>query len=401
MGLKKNLINAIAFLLLACAVSAQNLISSVYNVMDYGATADGQTDNTLVFQQTWEKVCMTEGNPRFLIPEGSYLLGPLIFKGPCKGHISIQLKGKLLAPTDVTKYTANWIEFQYIKGLTISGGGTFDGQGASAWSQDMCPKNSQCRNLPMSVVFAFIENLRMSGVHVKNSKSFHVNVFNSDNVHFHALKISAPADSPNTDGIHMGDISNVNITDTTIGTGDDCISIGPGSINVTVTNVKCGPGHGISIGSLGRYVNERDVKNLKIQNCTLTNTQNGVRVKTWQDNPSPLAAAYIVFEDITMNNVLNPIIIDQKYCPHYMCTKNSPSKVKIEHVTFKNIKGTSASPEGIQLVCSDAVPCEGIELSNINLESNNGAAMSATCVNVQGTSDGSVSSSACTMINSL
>ncbi|KAJ3679044.1 hypothetical protein LUZ60_017055 [Juncus effusus] len=355
MGLKKNLINPILFLLLACAAGAQNFSSSLYNVMDYGAAADGHTDSTQEFQQTWEKACVTDGNPIFSVPEGSYLVGPLIFKGPCKSYITIQLKGKLLASTDLSKYTANWIEFQYLTGLTINGGGVFDGQGASAWPQDMCPKSSKCKNLPMSLVFSFVENAWISDIHMLNSKSFHLNFFASNNIHLHALNISAPSDSPNTDGIHMGDCSNINITDTTIGTGDDCISIGSGSMNVTVRNVNCGPGHGISIGSLGKSTNEKDVRNLTIKNCTLTDTQNGVR---------------------------------------------APSKVKVEHVTFKNINGTLASPEAIKLVCSDAVPCEGIELSNINLECNNGGAMNATCVNVQGTLDGSINPSSCTMMNS-
>lgn len=28
-------------------------------------------------------------------------------------------------------------------------------------------------------------------------------------------------------------------------TGDDCISIGPGTRNLLMTNIKCGPGHGV------------------------------------------------------------------------------------------------------------------------------------------------------------
>jgi galacturan 1,4-alpha-galacturonidase len=112
-------------------------------------------------------------------------------------------------------------------------------------------------------VFAF-DNLLIDGIHSLNSKYFHFNIFSPKNVIVRNITITAPEDSPNTDSIHMGDISNVTITNTTIGTDDDCISIGPGTTNLTITDVKCGPGHGISIGSLGKYKDEKDVSSTSV-----------------------------------------------------------------------------------------------------------------------------------------
>lgn len=70
-------------------------------------------------------------------------------------------------------------------------------------------------------------------------------IFASEKVKVHNLRISAPSDSPNTDGIHIGDSTRISISRSEIGTGDDCISIGPGSKLVTISKVVCGPGHGI------------------------------------------------------------------------------------------------------------------------------------------------------------
>jgi galacturan 1,4-alpha-galacturonidase len=169
-------------------------------------------------------------------------------------------------------------------------------------------------------VLAFVNDALINAIHLVDSKFFHMTVFASNNVVINKLKIKAPGDSPNTDGIHIGDVTNINITDTIIGTGDDCVSIGPGSVNVTVSNVTCGPGHGISIGSLGKYMNEKDVRGLRVENCALMGTTNGLRIKTWEDTPSPLVASDIVFDNIQMDNVENPIIVDQKYCPHNFCS---------------------------------------------------------------------------------
>ncbi|KAF7807220.1 Polygalacturonase [Senna tora] len=60
----------------------------------------------------------------------------------------------------------------------------------------------------------------------------------------------------------------------------------------------------------------------------------------------------------------------------------TPSKIKISKVTFKNIKGTSATPDGVKLICSSGVPCEDAKLSGIDLTFN-GAPTTAKCANVK------------------
>jgi galacturan 1,4-alpha-galacturonidase len=146
-------------------------------------------------------------------------------------------------------------------------------------------------------------------------------VFGCKNITFDGFTITAPGDSPNTDGIHMGKSTDVKILNTNIGTGDDCVSIGDGSKQITVQGVNCGPGHGLSVGSLGKFTTEENVEGITIKNCTLTATDNGVRIKTWPDAPGTITVSDIHFEDITMTNVKNPVIIDQEYCPWNQCSK--------------------------------------------------------------------------------
>lgn len=78
-----------------------------------------------------------------------------------------------------------------------------------------------------------------------NSKLFHIALVGCHNFKGSKIKISAPANSPNTDGIHVERSSSVYFSRSHIGTGDDCISIGQGNSQVTITSISCGPGHGI------------------------------------------------------------------------------------------------------------------------------------------------------------
>ncbi|KAJ4975895.1 hypothetical protein NE237_001001 [Protea cynaroides] len=114
----------------------------------------------------------------------------------------------------------------------------------------------------------------------------HLVIDNSSEVQVSQLSIVAPEDSPNTDGIHVTHSQDVEITDSFIGTGDDCISIQTRSNNVTISQIKCGPGHGISIGSLGDDGEKAMVEQINVSDCHFVGTQNGARIKSWQINAS-------------------------------------------------------------------------------------------------------------------
>ena len=82
--------------------------------------------------------------------------------------------------------------------------------------------------------------------------------------------------------------------------------------------------HWCSVGSLGRKEKENGVQNVTVQSCRLSNTQNGVRIKSW-GRPSTGFGRDIRFQHITMTNVKYPIIIDQNYCPHH---QDCPGQVR-------------------------------------------------------------------------
>ncbi|KAF9621391.1 hypothetical protein IFM89_020590 [Coptis chinensis] len=305
--------------------------------------------------------------------------------GACGDGRKDDSNGLLKAPNGLRSFgsSSDWIEFGWVEGLTLTGGGTFDGQGASSWPLNNCSTNKNCKLLPSNVKFVSMTKTRLRGITSMNSKFFHIVLLDCKDFHGTGIKISAPANSPNTDGIHIERSTGVLISNSVIGTGDDCISIGQGNSHVTITGITCGPGHGISVGSLGRYPNEGDVKGLLIKDCTLSGTSNGIRIKTWA-NSHPSAASNMTFEDISMTNVTNPIIIDQTYCPYSSCSSLVPSSVKLSDIFFKNIRGTSLSPVAVTLECSKRAPCRNVNLEDVHLDlSGGGTIAKSLCQNVQ------------------
>ncbi|XP_054817760.1 exopolygalacturonase-like [Prosopis cineraria] len=379
----------LVFFILVCVAESDSKVK-FFNVKDYGATADGKTDNSQAFLKAWKEACEWEGKARFWIPEGTFQLNPVIFDGPCKGFMAFVIKGVLIAPAG--PFTDKWINFRYVNNLAVFGGGKLVGQGATAWHHNDCSNNPNCRQLASNIRFDFITNGRVHHIHSIDSKSSHIVIFGCKNMNFTKIRISAPEDSPNTDGIKIGKSFGINITRTAISTGDDCIAMISGTRTVRISEVMCGPGHGISVGSLGRGDGEEDVEDIVVKNCTFDGTSQGVRIKTWANPLSkPLKAYNFLYEDIVMNNVRNPIIIDQQYCPFPRCYTQVSSQVEISKVRYKNIQGSSSSEEAITLNCSKDKPCQDITLEDINLwphPSSNLNKLTSSCSNVNGASYG-------------
>lgn len=96
-----------------------------------------------------------------------------------------------------------------------------------------------------SITFNWANDVFVSGLTSINSKATHLVINSCNNVVVQNVKLTAPNESPNTDGIHVQGSTDVTISGSTLQTGDDCVSIGPGTKNVFMTKLSCGPGHGV------------------------------------------------------------------------------------------------------------------------------------------------------------
>ncbi|XP_024986474.1 polygalacturonase-2-like [Cynara cardunculus var. scolymus] len=89
-------------------------------------------------------------------------------------------------------------------------------------------------NCPSMLRFHACNGLRLRGTKHINSPNSHIHINGCQDVQIGHLRISAPANSPNTDGIDISSSSHVIIHDSTIQTGDDCVAINGGTYDINV-----------------------------------------------------------------------------------------------------------------------------------------------------------------------
>ncbi|MBA0799839.1 hypothetical protein Gohar_010328 [Gossypium harknessii] len=295
----------------------QSLEPFVYDVNFAGAIGDGESDDTEAFKNAWYVVCSSYvSSGIFRVPHGQkFLLQPLTFNGECRSkNITFQIDGILIAPSDPSSWKCkdtncnNWITFQHFDGLIIQGTGSLHGQGRKWWQMG-CIQNK--------VGFAILD---------------------SKNVHISGL---TSVDS------------------------DDCIEIGDGSKYININRIFCGPGRGISIGSLGKNGRKETVEYVTISRANFYTTENGVRIKTWQGGHG--YARHIRFERLSFNRVTRPIIIDQYGCPPHQRCNNHSTAVEISNILYNDLRGTTNSEIAVEISCSESVPCKNIRMKDIQL----------------------------------
>ncbi|KAI3817541.1 hypothetical protein L1987_11336 [Smallanthus sonchifolius] len=377
--------------------SSQHGAKILVNVDSFGAAGDGVSDDTKAFQNAWTQACSTAKSV-LLVPQGrTYLVNATRFKGPCSGKLIIQIDGTIVAPDEPKnwdpKNSRNWLTFSNITGATFQGHGVIDGSGKKWWAAS-CKKNktNPCVGAPSAFTIDQSSSIKVKGLTFQNSQQMNFVISRCVSVRIYSVLVSSPEDSPNTDGIHLTGSTNVVIQNSKIGTGDDCVSIVNASSNIKMKNIYCGPGHGISIGSLGKDNTIAVVTKVVLDTAFLKGTTNGLRIKTWQGGSGYVRG--VRYQNVKMEDVANPIIIDQFYCDSPKSCQNQTSAVEISQIMYQNISGTSKSPDAMKFACSDTVPCNNIILNNINLQRLDGKTAQTYCNSVTGINYGTVEPSA-------
>jgi polygalacturonase len=252
--------------------------------------------------------------------------------------------------------------------IEISGGGVIEGNATTVGNSALVNLND-------------ISRLELTGVTIQDAALQHLVTENDTNVTMNGITIQDPAGTQkNGDGIDYSG-SHFLIENSSVSDGDDNIVAKPQSTftsDITIENDYIGYGHGISIGGQ----TNAGLNGMTVNNITFNGTNNGFRLKAGRGNGG--LVQNLVFNNVTMTNVANPIFIsswynngtdqypaDPRTTPNV--TFNAVTTPQWQNITFANISSTdlqggSANP-GIIYGLPEA-PIENLQLDNVSLMSN-------------------------------
>lgn len=348
------------------------------NVRDFGAKGDGVHDDTLAIQ-TAIMACPKKG--RVYVPAGVYKIVSLFLKSDLV--LDLAKDATLSAFTEREKFgilpgiiqsydekdeynLGTWegnpldcftgiITGLYVENVVITGEGTIDGcTSFENWWHNCKVMNIAWR--PRLVFLSHCKNITMHGVTVTNSPSWTLHPYFTDGMYFYDVKVINPANSHNTDGLDPESCTDIKIIGVYFSVGDDCIAIKSGKIymgrkhkiptsKVSIRQSCMRDGHGaVTVGS----EIAAGVKEVKIEDCLFLNTDRGLRVKTRRGRGKDSVLDNIVFENITMDNVMTPFVVNSFYfCDpdgktEYVASKEAlpvdERTPEIDRLVFKNIE---------------------------------------------------------------
>jgi len=334
-------------------------IFGICNVRTFGAVGNGIQKDTVAIQNAIDK-CASLGGGIVEIPTGIFLSAPLFLKSNIVLKVDVgatllasQVPQDYVVPPGVTVATPMlaFINSFNIHNIVITGGGVIDGQGAPWWALGT-PASAR----PRLIELARTNNILVNTITLQNSPSFHLFLSVTNNVIVKHVTITAPATSPNTDGIDPATSHNVLIDHCIIDTGDDNVAIksgvadpafpNAGSSNIVVEHSQFIHGHGMSIGS----ETNGGVQNVLVDDIAFQNTTNGIRIKSTRSNGGNVSG--ILYRHITMTDVKHPIIISGYY-PH------------IPPVTDPAQPITATTPNFHDITIDDFVATGALDVGNI------------------------------------
>jgi polygalacturonase len=372
-----------------------------FMLTDFGAIGDGKTLNTDAFRKAIA-ACRKAGGGEVFVPAGTFVTAPFALTdnmalvlergATIRGSENFNDYERTNASGHDAEGKASILPLISGKNLTnvaIRGAGTIDGAGLAWWQRFRAeraagaPQEGQPRAAgqpveharPKLVLLTGCKRVLIQGVTLKDSPQFHLVPNGCSDVTVEDVQISAPADSPNTDGIDPTGSRNVLIRHCTIDVGDDNISFKSNpnegaTENVLVTGCTFKHGHGASVGSnIGG-----GIRNITVEHCTFEGTDNGVRIKSARDRGG--VVEQVTYRDLTMKNVGVAITINLFYFDKTGQRERQAKPVTattpiVRDVRIANVTIDGAKTAG-EIIGLPEMPITSVLLENVDIKAQRG-----------------------------
>ncbi|KAI0863545.1 polygalacturonase [Xylaria cubensis] len=315
--------------------------------------------------------------------------------------VDVALSGSITFKADIDYWVANSFKYDFQssiafwkiggKDVNIYGGGVgvIDGNGQPWW--DGFASNSSLLR-PISLVLDGLQGGSVTGIRMINPPNWFNLIANSSDILISDMVLTAKSSNSNpvknSDGWDTYRSDHVVIQNSVIDNTDDCVSFKPNSTNIVVQGLSCHGSHGISVGSLGQYVEQYDiVENVYIYNNTMSDAGDAARIKVWPGVHSDFepilsgggGSGYV--KNITYEkyeNINNDWAIEVNQCygqSNKTLCELYPSNMTISDIYFIDIWGTTSSkndPKVGTLVCSSPEQCYNFYAKNVSVTSPKG-----------------------------
>jgi hypothetical protein len=213
--------------LLAFAASA-----ATCNAAEYGAVANDRKDDTVAIQMAID-ACGGRGGT-VVVPAGDYDVAHLRLASRMTLHLAPG--ARLSHSVDQRRYPPVSGEDRAliyggdVQDLEITGLGTIDGNGGLVWpaaqkkiDADPLDRSADTDRVRFGLLLQGCSNVRVNGITIRDTPMFLMALDDCDGVVVDGVRLQAPIDSPNTDGLQVIDSRDVRVSNCAISVGDDGI----------------------------------------------------------------------------------------------------------------------------------------------------------------------------------
>ena len=400
------------------SITVPEFPDKVFNIVDYGASANGETNSSDAFAKAIE-ACAEAGGGKVLVPAGVYLTGPIHLKSNVNLHLEEGAEVKFSTnkqdylPVVHTSFEGmelmNYSPLIYAyqqNNIAVTGKGTFNGQaGNNNWwpwkgqeqygykegdvnqqDEHNLPRLSEMveKGTPVAErVFGEghqfrptffepfeCENVLIEGVTFVNAPFWVMHPIKSNNVT--VKDVNVISHGPNNDGCNPEYSKNVHITGCMFDTGDDCIAIKSGrdndgrrvgisSENIVVENCIMKDGHGGVV--MGSEISG-GVRNVFVRDCEMNspNLDRAIRIKTNTRRGGVIENIFV--KDLKVGQVKEAVL---KINTHYGIYANQEGEhiPVIRNILLENVEVENGGEYGLLIKGREEAPVSNVKLKDV------------------------------------